>query len=311
AHGSVVGPRDGMADPGIDAVESVSCRNFEVAFDRARLATQLQQAVLLAAGARHLVHDPRGCAYDVVFDALTQRREVSRVDAMARGSGDGDCNRDFQRGRRRDASAFRYGGVDQNPQASRRRSGRKQRLHDANDVARPTIGLSFAKPSGELLRRGEGQLYREEIPATSPQTCDLTARRCLRLYERKRRAVERQLEHARAAVVGDSAHHIEAARCAHDAHGSLGGKETAQARIRRGGQRLQQVERGLEPIHSRSPRRRSAACSTGSTTARNLSFAYPTHATSVFKSSGASTAAPEGSVMITPASTAISAVHRS
>src|SRR6266568_4285424 len=58
AHGSVVGPRDGMADPGIDAVESVSCRNFDVAFDRARLATQLQQAVLLDAGARHLVHDP-------------------------------------------------------------------------------------------------------------------------------------------------------------------------------------------------------------------------------------------------------------
>src|SRR6266496_1390571 len=38
----VVGPRDRVADPGIDAVESVTCGNLDVAFDRARLAAQLQ-----------------------------------------------------------------------------------------------------------------------------------------------------------------------------------------------------------------------------------------------------------------------------
>ncbi len=38
----VVGPGDRVADPGIDAVESVTCGNLEVAFDRARLAAQLQ-----------------------------------------------------------------------------------------------------------------------------------------------------------------------------------------------------------------------------------------------------------------------------
>src|SRR6266516_952004 len=38
----VVGPRDRVADPGIDAVESVTGRNLEVAFDCAWLAAQLQ-----------------------------------------------------------------------------------------------------------------------------------------------------------------------------------------------------------------------------------------------------------------------------
>src|SRR5436190_13338834 len=45
ADRTVVGPRDRVADPGIDAVESVTRRNLDVAFDRAWLAAQLQQPI--------------------------------------------------------------------------------------------------------------------------------------------------------------------------------------------------------------------------------------------------------------------------
>ncbi len=86
-----------------------------MSFDRARLAAQLQQFVFLAARARHLVHDAAGRTDGVVFDALAQRRQVGRVDALVEARGDGGSNRDLQRGRRRDASAFRYRGVNQDP----------------------------------------------------------------------------------------------------------------------------------------------------------------------------------------------------
>ncbi len=102
---------------------------------------------------------------------------------------------------------------------------RDQRLHDTNDIGCPTIGL--------LRGSGDGKVRRVEIPTISAATGDLTARRVLRLHERKGRACERQLEHARAAVVGDPAHHIEAARRARDEDGTIGGKETSQAGIGR------------------------------------------------------------------------------
>src|SRR5438876_8074277 len=51
ADRSVVGTRDRMADAGIDAVESVTGRDRDVALDCAGLTMQLKQAVLLAAGA--------------------------------------------------------------------------------------------------------------------------------------------------------------------------------------------------------------------------------------------------------------------
>ena len=160
----------------------------------------------------------------MVFDALAQRRQFRRVDAIVEARGDGSSNRDLQRGRRRDAPAFRYRGVNQNSQAGRC-FRRDQRLHDTNDIGRPTIGL--------LRGSGKGKVRRVEIPTLSPATGDLTARRGLRLYERERRARERQLEHARAAVVGDPAHDVEPSRGSRDEDGSSGGKETAQARIRR------------------------------------------------------------------------------
>ena len=95
------------------------------------------------------------------------------------------------------------------------------------------------------------------------------------------RACQRQLEHPCAAVVGDPAHDVESSRRA--------GSES----------------------HFNKPRRRSTRCSTGSTERRNASLAYPTHATLLVRSSGASTGVPAGLVTMTPASMAMSAVQKS
>src|SRR5439155_6000572 len=52
----IVGSRDRVADPGIDAVEPIACRDLEVSLDRARLAAQPEEPVAAAAGAGYLIH---------------------------------------------------------------------------------------------------------------------------------------------------------------------------------------------------------------------------------------------------------------
>ena len=92
------------------------------------------------------------------------------------------------------------------------------------------------EPGGELCGLGERQLDAEEIPALPALPavrCDIAMSIRLRLYERARRTGEWQLQHTRATVVGDPAHHVQSPRRATDEHSALGGEEGAQARVRR------------------------------------------------------------------------------
>src|SRR3989454_35101 len=128
----------------------------------------------------------------------------------------------------------------------------------------------------------------------------VAAPRGLRLHQGAGRARERQLQHARAAVVGDPAHDVEPSRGSRDVNRLAGREECLQPAIGIPRKRVEAIQRRLKPIHFSRPRRRNAACSTGSIARRSASFAYPTHATSEVTSNGASRVPPAGLVMMTP-----------
>ena len=84
---------------------------------------------------------------------------------------------------------------------------------------------------------------------------DVDTARQLPLHVCGRRTIERQLEHERTAVVGDASHHVEPPRRARRPHGCLRREEQRHV-----------------PTGS-SPRRRSALCNAGSTSARKVALA--------------------------------------
>src|SRR3989442_6413371 len=204
-------------------------------------------------------------------------------------------------------------GVKENRRPAVGRAPREHCLHNSHHVARPPFPWTVSKPSCQCRGLRERKLDAEEIPATVPTAHNVTAPLRLRLDCRARRTRERELEHTRAAVVRDPSHDVESPRRARDVERPRGrvAKERSQARIGLAGQGSQPIQGGLKPGHRNKPRRRSAACNTGSIERRSPSFAYPTHATSVVTSSGASSGFPAGSVRITPASRAISDAQRS
>src|SRR5574342_1219929 len=104
ADRAVVGARHRVADAGVDAVEPITGRNFDVPFDRPGLAAELEQSVFPAAGARHLVHDAARRSDDLVLDALAQRRQFYWADHDIATRRDGSRTCDFERSRGRDTA---------------------------------------------------------------------------------------------------------------------------------------------------------------------------------------------------------------
>ena len=300
-HRTVVRSRDRVADAGIDAVEPIPGRDLDVSLDHAWLAAQPEEPVAPAAGAGHLIHDPAGCADHVVLHGLAGPRELRRGHPDSAAGDDDRSRSDFERRRRGDSSSFGHRRIDEQPEPGGRasplsRGALQAHLHDAHDVACPPVSLASRKPRSEPRRGAQrstrfherGELDREEMPSSLAARREVAAQRSLLLQDRGGRALERQLQHPRPAVVGDPAHDVESPRRAGDVEGRLAGEELPQAGICLLPQGPQAVEPGLEPHqvargadvrqttqpdHGNRPRRRKAPRKTGSTRARRRSFA--------------------------------------
>ena len=221
-----------MADPGIDAVEPIACRDLEVSLDRARLAAQPEEPVVAAAGAGYLIHDPARRADHVVLHLLAGRGQVGLRHVICQARGHSRSRRDFECRRRGDSSPFGHGRVDEQSQArgpaSPLSNGALQaQLHDAHDVTGPAVGLASREPGRQCRRCAERpiplherrEVSAEELPPSRAAGRQVATRRGLALQQRRGRALERQLEDAGSAVVGDSAHDVESPRRAGDVEG--------------------------------------------------------------------------------------------
>jgi len=279
-----------MAHPGIDTVESEACGDIVVAFDRAGLAQQPQQPILFAAGAGHLVHDPAWRADHVILHGLTHDRQLCGTDRDPGTRRDRRPNGDFERRRRGKPASFWDCGIDEDAESRSCSAAREQGLYDARHVARPPIGFVVAKPSRQIKGRGERKLTAEEIPPLRTPSRNVAVWRLLvrGLYQRDRRAGERQLEDARATVVRDPAHDVESPRRPGYVYRKIGREECPEPGIRLAWQGPEAIQGRLKPSeigrsgdvteatqrdHGPKPRRRSAPCSTGSIARRSASFA--------------------------------------
>ena len=127
---------------------------------------------------------------------------------------------------------------------------------------------------------------------------------------------DRPLQHERARVVGDAAHDVEPPGRAGDEHRRSDDAAVGVERPAAGGEPCRDARRGRlqvgEPGHASQPLARSD-CSQHAVrrVCRSCAFAYPTQATSLATSRGASRGPPSALVTITPTSRAMSSVQRS
>ncbi len=226
AHRAVVRARHRVAHARIQTPERDLCGDRDHALQLRGLAEQREQAVLLAAGRSHLIHHAARRADHEVLDHLAQQRHVARVEREVEGGGHRLHRRHFERGGRAHALAARHARSDQDARAlSKRRRARasapaRRRPHTRPSGARGRGGSTRARPRSSGGRRRRGPRAASRTSSSRPGSSDrLTiAERPLgvALQGDERGLVDRQLQHERAGVVGDAAHHVEAARRARD-----------------------------------------------------------------------------------------------
>ena len=106
-----------------------------------------------------------------------------------------------------------------------------------------------AEPRGQLRRPGERQRDAEVVPLSRATRGNVAVSLALRLYQGGRRAGERELEDAGAAIVRDATHDVESSRRAGDVQRPVGREELPHARIGIVRQTTQPIERRLKPVH--------------------------------------------------------------